>query len=103
MSWPFLRRVHQPCEIKCLAWKTCILLISEWRAYAEAEFDPITDSGDRITGYYGPTEFAGTTSEAFATIDVGTMAELAHGNILRAIHRQKGLLWGAITAPSTIQ
>ncbi len=49
--------------------------LSDWRAYAEAEFAPITESGGRITGYYARTEFAGATSEAFATIDVGTMAE----------------------------
>jgi hypothetical protein len=49
--------------------------IADWRAYAEAEFAPITESGGRITGYYAPTDFAGATSEAFATIDVGTMAE----------------------------
>jgi hypothetical protein len=49
--------------------------LSDWCAYAQAEFDPITESGGRITGYYAPTEFAGATSEAFATIDVGTMAE----------------------------
>jgi NIPSNAP len=49
--------------------------LSDWREYAEAEFGPITESGGRITGYYAPTEFAGATSEAFATIDVGTMAE----------------------------
>jgi hypothetical protein len=49
--------------------------LSDWRAYAEAEFTPITESGGRITGYYTPTEFAGVTSEAFATIDVGTMAD----------------------------
>jgi hypothetical protein len=49
--------------------------LSDWRTYAEAEFEPITESGGRITGYYSPTEFAGATSEAFATIDVGTMAE----------------------------
>ena len=49
--------------------------LSDWRAYAEAEFKPITESGGRITGYYTPTEFAGATSEAFATIDVGTMAD----------------------------
>lgn len=28
-----------------------------------------------MIGYYAPTDFAGATSEAFATIDVGTMAE----------------------------
>jgi hypothetical protein len=49
--------------------------LGEWRTYAQAEFAPITESGGRITGYYAPTEFAGITSEAFATIDVGTMAE----------------------------
>ena len=49
--------------------------LSDWLTYARAEFDPITESGGRITGYYSPTEFAGATSEAFATIDVGTMAE----------------------------
>jgi hypothetical protein len=49
--------------------------LADWRAYAEAEFAPITESGGRITGYYAPTDFAGATSEAFATIDVGTMAE----------------------------
>jgi hypothetical protein len=49
--------------------------LDAWKAYAEAEFAPITESGGKITGYYAPTEFAGATSEAFATIDVGTMAE----------------------------
>jgi hypothetical protein len=49
--------------------------LSDWRTYAQEEFDPITECGGRITGYYAPTEFAGATSEAFATIDVGTMAE----------------------------
>jgi hypothetical protein len=49
--------------------------LAAWRAYAEAEFGPITESGGKVVGYYAPTEFAGTTSEAFALIDVGTMAE----------------------------
>ena len=49
--------------------------LSDWRAYAQAEFGPIIESGGRITRYYAPTEFAGATSEAFAMIDVGTMAE----------------------------
>jgi hypothetical protein len=49
--------------------------LTDWKAYAEAEFVPITESGGKITGYYAPTEFAGATSDAFATIDVGTMAE----------------------------
>jgi hypothetical protein len=49
--------------------------LADWRAYAEAEIAPISESGGKVTGYYAPTEFAGATSEAFATIDVGTMAE----------------------------
>jgi hypothetical protein len=49
--------------------------LADWKAYAEAEFAPITESGGRIMGYYAPTEFAGVTNEAFATIDVGTMAQ----------------------------
>jgi hypothetical protein len=49
--------------------------LSDWRTYAQAEFEPIRESGGRITGYYSPTEFAGATSDAFATIDVGSMAE----------------------------
>jgi hypothetical protein len=49
--------------------------LADWKAYAEAEFAPITECGGKISGYYAPTEFSGKTSEAFATIDVGTMAE----------------------------
>jgi hypothetical protein len=49
--------------------------LAAWRVYAEAEFAPITESGGKVAGYYAPTEFAGATSEAFALIDVGTMAE----------------------------
>lgn len=49
--------------------------LAAWKTYAEAEFAPITESGGKITGYYAATEFAGATSEAYATIDVGTMAE----------------------------
>ena len=49
--------------------------LDAWKKYAEDEFAPITESGGKITGYYAPTDFAGATSEAFATIDVGTMAE----------------------------
>ena len=49
--------------------------LEDWKEYAQAEFAPITESGGRISGYYAPTDFAGKTSEAFATIDVGTMAE----------------------------
>jgi uncharacterized membrane protein len=49
--------------------------LAAWRAYAEAEAAPITECGGRIVGYYAPTDFAGTTSEAVALIEVGTMAD----------------------------
>jgi hypothetical protein len=49
--------------------------LDAWKTYAKAESGPITESGGKITGYYAPTDFSGATSEAFATIDVGTMAE----------------------------
>ena len=49
--------------------------LADWKAYAEAEIAPITESGGKVIGYYAPTDFAGDTAEAFATIDVGTMAE----------------------------
>jgi hypothetical protein len=54
--------------------------------YAKAEFEPVTKSGGRITGYYSPTEFAGATSETFATIDVGTMAEYEEYRAKLAAH-----------------
>jgi hypothetical protein len=83
--------------------------LEAWKAYADAELDPITDSGGRITGYYAPTEFAGATSEAFATINVGTMAEnevyrtkLAahpkHKANVATVNQQGAIL--SITAPS---
>jgi hypothetical protein len=46
-----------------------------WKPYTEAEFETITGSGGKITGYYVLTEFAAATSEAFATIDGGTVAK----------------------------
>lgn len=45
--------------------------LADWLVYAQAEFQPITESGGRISGYYAPTDFTGATSEAFATIGVG--------------------------------
>lgn len=59
---------------------------ADWLAYAKAEFSPITQSGGRITGYWSPTDFAGKTSEAFATIDVGTMAEYEVYRAKLAVH-----------------
>ena len=49
--------------------------LADWKAYAEAEIAPIAAVGGKAIAYFAPTEFAGDTAEAFATIDVGTMAE----------------------------
>lgn len=62
--------------------------LADWRAYAQAEGAPITESGGKVTGYYAPTEFSGATSEAFATIDVGTMAEYEVYRARLAAHPQ---------------
>jgi hypothetical protein len=49
--------------------------LADWKAYAEAEIAPIAAAGGKAIAYFAPTEFAGDTAEAFAIIDVGTMAE----------------------------
>jgi hypothetical protein len=64
--------------------------LAAWHAYAEAEFTPIAESGGKIAGYYAPTEFSGATSEAFALIDIGSMAEYeAYRSKLAAHPRHK--------------
>ena len=49
--------------------------LADWKAYAEAEIAPIAEAGGKAIAYFAPTDFAGDTAEAFAVIDVGTMAE----------------------------
>ena len=49
--------------------------LADWKAYAEAEMTPIAEAGGKAINYFAPTDFAGDTAEAFATIDIGTMAE----------------------------
>jgi hypothetical protein len=49
--------------------------VADWKTYAEAEMAPIAEAGGKAIAYYAPTDFAGDTAEAFAIIDVGTMAE----------------------------
>jgi hypothetical protein len=49
--------------------------LADFKAYAEAEIAPIAEAGGQAIAYFAPTDFAGDTAEAFATIDVGTMAE----------------------------
>lgn len=43
--------------------------------YVAAEHQAITESGGKIAGYYLPTDFAGTTSEAFGLIDFASLAD----------------------------
>jgi len=49
--------------------------LADWQAYAEAEIAPIAEAGGKAIAYFAPTDFAGDTAEAYAFIDVGTMAE----------------------------
>ncbi|HZQ43855.1 MAG TPA: NIPSNAP family protein [Acidobacteriaceae bacterium] len=49
--------------------------LADWKSYAEAEIGPIAEAGGKNINYFAPTDFAGDTAEAIATIDVGTMAE----------------------------
>lgn len=49
--------------------------LADWKTYAEAEIGPIARAGGKSINYFAPTDFAGDTAEAFAFIDVGTMAE----------------------------
>src|ERR1700730_13402380 len=49
--------------------------LSDIRAYVEAEFRPIRESGGNLAGYFLPTDFAGATNEAFGIIDCPSLAE----------------------------
>lgn len=48
--------------------------ISAFRAYAEAEQEPIRRSGGNSAQYFLPTDFAGPTNEALGLIDFATLA-----------------------------
>jgi hypothetical protein len=48
--------------------------LSDFRTYVESEQEPIRRSGGRILGYFLPTDFAGSTSEALGLIDLHTLA-----------------------------
>ncbi|HZW96535.1 MAG TPA: NIPSNAP family protein [Candidatus Eremiobacteraceae bacterium] len=48
--------------------------LADFRAYVEAEQEPIRRSGGKIVGYFLPTDFAGTTNEALGLIDFATLA-----------------------------
>ena len=49
--------------------------LADWKAYAEAEIGPIARAGGKSINYFAPTDFAGDTAEAFAFIDIGSMAD----------------------------
>ena len=53
--------------------------LNDFRTYVESEQEPIRKSGGRILGYFLPTDFAGSTSEALGLIDLPTLA--AYSNI----------------------
>jgi len=47
--------------------------LADFRAYVEAEQEPIRRSGGKIVGYFLPTDFAGATNEALGLIDFATL------------------------------
>jgi hypothetical protein len=49
--------------------------LSAFQNYVGEEQHAIRESGGQIVGYYGPTDFAGPTSEAHALIDFPSLAE----------------------------
>ncbi len=49
--------------------------LADWKAYVQAEIAPIAEAGGKSIAYFAPTDFAGDTAEAIATIEVGTMAD----------------------------
>lgn len=44
--------------------------LADFRAYVEAEQEPIRRSGGQIVGYFLPTDFSGPTNEALGLIDL---------------------------------
>ncbi len=48
--------------------------LADFKAYAQAEQEPIRRNGGKIVGYFLPTEFAGATNEAPGLIDFATLA-----------------------------
>ena len=49
--------------------------LSDIKEYFETEQGPIRESGGTILGYFLPTDFAGSTNEAFGIIDFPSLAE----------------------------
>jgi hypothetical protein len=66
-------RVNNLQNVSSSTFQAAGLSLSDIEAYAEAELTPI-ESGDKIVGYYLPTDFAGATNEAFGIIDFPSLA-----------------------------
>jgi len=48
--------------------------LSDFKAYADAEQEPIRRSGGKIVGYFLPTDFCGPTNEALGLIELPSLA-----------------------------
>jgi len=48
--------------------------LSDFKAYADAEQEPIRRSGGKIVGYFLPTDFSGPTNEALGLIELPSLA-----------------------------
>jgi hypothetical protein len=48
--------------------------LADFKAYAEAEQEPIRRSGGQIVGYFLPTDFSGPTNEALGLIEFPSLA-----------------------------
>jgi hypothetical protein len=46
----------------------------DFKAYVDAELEPIRRSGGQVIGYFFPTDFAGPTNEACGLIDFESLA-----------------------------
>jgi NIPSNAP len=49
--------------------------LADFRAYVDAELPVIRRSGGDIVDYYHPTDFAGSTNEAFGIIGFDSLAQ----------------------------
>ena len=49
--------------------------LSDFKAYVEAEQEPIQRSGGSAVEYFLPTDFAGPTNEALGLIDFAPLAD----------------------------
>jgi hypothetical protein len=48
--------------------------LADFKAYCQAEQDPIRRCGGQIVGYFLPTDYAGPTNEGYGIIEFPTLA-----------------------------